>query len=179
MKQNFKKLNKGITLVALVITIILLLILAGISIATLTGSGLFEKAKMAEQKSKEGQELEDSTLKDYENKIGNYINGTRTEKEEESKAVTAWEGTNNNGTVSLGDYKISDYDFILLTTRQNAVDALQTQLISTNCITIGTTIIGASNESQYIWYTVTEENTLTYYSGNNTLSLIKVELINL
>ena len=42
-----KKQNKGITLIALVITIIILLILAGISIASLTGSGLFEKAKDA------------------------------------------------------------------------------------------------------------------------------------
>ena len=48
---NLRK-NKGITLVALVVTIIILLILAGISIATLTGSGLFEKARLAEQESK-------------------------------------------------------------------------------------------------------------------------------
>ncbi len=40
-----KKLNKGITLIALVITIIILLILAGISISSLTGSGLFKKAQ--------------------------------------------------------------------------------------------------------------------------------------
>ena len=40
--------NKGLTLVALVITVIILLILAGISIASLTGSGLFENAKLAE-----------------------------------------------------------------------------------------------------------------------------------
>ncbi len=44
MKRNK---NKGITLIALVITIIILLILAGISIASLTESGLFEKAKEA------------------------------------------------------------------------------------------------------------------------------------
>ena len=41
--------QKGITLIALVITIIVLLILAGISIATLTGeNGLLSKAKKAE-----------------------------------------------------------------------------------------------------------------------------------
>ena len=50
--------NKGITLVALVITIIILLILAGISIATLTGSGLFEKAKLAKEQSEERQKEE-------------------------------------------------------------------------------------------------------------------------
>ena len=36
LKETFKK-NKGITLIALVVTIIVLLILAGISIAMLTG----------------------------------------------------------------------------------------------------------------------------------------------
>ena len=36
MKEKFKKTN-GITLIALVITIVVLLILAGVSIATLTG----------------------------------------------------------------------------------------------------------------------------------------------
>ena len=44
-----KKQNKGITLVALVITIIILLILAGITISTLTQSGLFGKAKEAKE----------------------------------------------------------------------------------------------------------------------------------
>lgn len=43
--KNFLRNEKGITLIALVITIIILLILAGISIASLTGSGLFERAK--------------------------------------------------------------------------------------------------------------------------------------
>ena len=40
-----KKKNKGITLVALVITIIILLILAGITISSLTNSGLLRKAQ--------------------------------------------------------------------------------------------------------------------------------------
>ena len=45
--------NKGITLVALVITIIILLILAGISIATLTGqNGLLSKANIAGEETK-------------------------------------------------------------------------------------------------------------------------------
>ena len=37
--QRIKNNRKGITLIALVITIIILLILAGVSIATLTGEG--------------------------------------------------------------------------------------------------------------------------------------------
>lgn len=44
-----KKDNKGITLVVLVVTIIILLILAGITIASLTKNGLFNKTKQAEE----------------------------------------------------------------------------------------------------------------------------------
>ena len=47
-----QKTQKGITLVALVITIIILLILAGISIASLTQTGLFEKQKMQNKNQK-------------------------------------------------------------------------------------------------------------------------------
>ena len=47
------KENKGITLVALVITIVILLILAGISISALTNTGIFQKAKDAKKKSEE------------------------------------------------------------------------------------------------------------------------------
>ena len=39
--------NKGITLVALVVTIVILLILAGISISALTNTGIFQKEKDA------------------------------------------------------------------------------------------------------------------------------------
>ena len=44
------KKYKGITLIALVITIVILLILAGITIASLTQTGLFTKAKEAKEK---------------------------------------------------------------------------------------------------------------------------------
>ena len=71
-----KKQSKGITLIALVITIIILLILAGISISQLTGSGLFEKAKEAKNRTEEAQELENQILSEYENQMeslgGNY-----------------------------------------------------------------------------------------------------------
>ena len=55
--------EKGITLVALVITIIILLILAGIGIATLTGdNGLFARAKQAKEKTVEGQLREEIVM---------------------------------------------------------------------------------------------------------------------
>ena len=64
---------KGITLIALVITIVILLILAGISISAITNQGLFEKAKEAKQKSEETQKQEDSILSSYENELNTYF----------------------------------------------------------------------------------------------------------
>ena len=54
-----RKKNKGITLVALVVTIVVLLILAGISISALTNTGIFQKAKDAKQKSEEATGIND------------------------------------------------------------------------------------------------------------------------
>ena len=54
-----KKEEKGITLIALVITIIVLLILAGVSIAMLTGeNGILTKARLAKQKTDESGAIE-------------------------------------------------------------------------------------------------------------------------
>ena len=54
VKENDKKIfkQKGITLIALIITIVLLLILAGISIQVMTNTGIFVKARQAAQESK-------------------------------------------------------------------------------------------------------------------------------
>ena len=54
MMRTLKKSNNGITLIALVITIIVLLILAGVSIAMLTGeNGILNKATTSKQKTEE------------------------------------------------------------------------------------------------------------------------------
>ena len=61
--KSYIKLNKGITLIALVITIIVLLILAGVSITMLTGeNGILKKAKEAQEKTKVAAEQEEKDL---------------------------------------------------------------------------------------------------------------------
>lgn len=67
------KEQKGITLVALVITIIILLILAGISIASLSDNGLFGKTKEAKNKSENAQIAENAALNSYINAIDNEL----------------------------------------------------------------------------------------------------------
>ncbi len=74
MKNTFKS-SKGITLVALVITIIILLILAGISISALTNTGIFGKAKDAKQKADEAALDQNTKLDEYESEINAYLSG--------------------------------------------------------------------------------------------------------
>ena len=71
LKRADIKKNKGITLIALVITIIILLILAGVSIAMLTGNnGILTQAKLAKENTEAAKEQEE---KDFD-KINSYIN---------------------------------------------------------------------------------------------------------
>ncbi len=71
--KKYLKSEKGITLVALVITIVLLLILAGISISSLTNTGIFAKAKEAKEKSEEAEKEQNKILDNYEKKVDQYL----------------------------------------------------------------------------------------------------------
>ena len=71
------KRQNGITLVALVITIIILLILAGISIATLSNTSLFGRAKEAANKTEEARLNELNTLNGYETEMNTYLYPTK------------------------------------------------------------------------------------------------------
>ena len=76
-----KKNNKGITLIALVITIITLLIVAGISIQAITNTGIFAQAQQAKEKYKNKQSEEGQILNEFEQKLGNYQLPENTEDE--------------------------------------------------------------------------------------------------
>lgn len=65
MSKKIRK-QEGITLVALVITIIILLILAGISIQALTGTGLFEKTNQAKERTIKAQLKEEIEMAIHE-----------------------------------------------------------------------------------------------------------------
>lgn len=69
----FKKEN-GITLVALIITIVILLILAGVSIATLSNTNLFGKSRKAVNAYKSSEIEQNEVLNDYEHFLNEYLN---------------------------------------------------------------------------------------------------------
>ena len=71
--KKYENKNLGITLVALVITIVILLILAGISISTLTNTGIFQKAKEAKQKSENATLEQNKLLDNYEKEVDQYL----------------------------------------------------------------------------------------------------------
>lgn len=62
--MNIEKGNRGITIIALIVTIIVLLILAGVSITFLVGdNGILEKAQSAKVESEKAKEIEKMNLK--------------------------------------------------------------------------------------------------------------------
>ena len=74
LKTKFKNM-KGITLIALVITIIVLLILAGVSIAMLTGeNGILTQAQRAKEETEQAEKNEMSDLASMESLINEYQN---------------------------------------------------------------------------------------------------------
>ena len=90
MKSTLKKTEKGITLVALVVTIVVLLILAGVSINLVLGNnGIIAKAKEAETKSAEASQ--------------NDLKGMNALTEEMNNAL------GEKPKVDLSKYKIGDY----------------------------------------------------------------------
>ena len=72
--KKYENKNLGITLVALVITIVILLILAGISISTLTNTGIFQKAKDAKENNRIASIEEQINLWLLNNEMDSYGN---------------------------------------------------------------------------------------------------------
>ena len=89
MKRTLRN-TKGITLIALVITIIILLILSGITISSLTNTGLFKNAKLAKEKAEKEQKKETSLLDQYESELNKYVENGR------------WDGTVNKPELMTG-----------------------------------------------------------------------------
>lgn len=75
--------KRGITLVALVITIVILLILAGISIIGLTKTGVLKNAELAKEEYQKSVKKEENDL----NKINEYIKGNRENNAKESELI--------------------------------------------------------------------------------------------
>lgn len=139
MKKTFKN-SKGITLVALVITIIILLILAGISISALTNTGLFEKAKEARDKTYNATENQAKTLNEYEDELNKYVSGTTPTQKLADK-------------VKVGDYVTYTPDAL----DSNAVSTLKSNL-NTYSGKSDSTVNAAINRDDLKWRVLDVQN---------------------
>ena len=97
MKRRTSKREKGITLIALIVTIIVLLILAGVTInLAVNNQGIFNKAKTATRAYKNATEEEEASLALLENEIDKYI-----PKNDDSKVSEEITYTENGETKTL------------------------------------------------------------------------------
>ena len=132
MKKILKN-TKGITLVALVITIIILLILAGISISALTNTGIFQKAKDAKQKSEDAALDQNTKLDEYENELDKYL-----PKQNENSLAKA---------VKVGEYVAYTPDEL----DNNALTTLKTNLKNYSGASDNTTNSAIARENDLKW----------------------------
>ena len=141
MKKHMKKLlgiEGGITRIALVISIIVLLILAGVSIAMLTGqNGILTQAQNAKNKTEEAQADEESKLESYEQYIKGSTNGGTL------ITVTGNETTNTTVYDSLGNKIVVPAGFKVINPGDNVEDGIIIEDVSAkDDITKG---------SQFVW----------------------------
>ena len=100
--------NNGITLISLVITIIIMLILAGVVITfTIGDNGLIGRAKEAVRNYQNAADYEQTLLGDFTNEVNNIINSdnTQTTVPDMGKIRILEQGTIDTGAVAGGKVK--------------------------------------------------------------------------
>ena len=144
--------NKGITLVALVVTIVVLLILAAVSINLVLGqNGLIANAKEAREKSKnatdEESQLVNGTIPDY---IAEQVNGTAG-------------GSGNGGNGSGGSTTLPTTE-----TTKPYMPGDSFTVVAGTTLDNGLTIQDATeNGNQYVWVEVPKTTTVYPNAGLN------------
>lgn len=167
------KNNKGITLIALVVTIIVLLILAGVSIAMLTGqNGILNKASQASYESKLSNAAESMSYNVTEAITAHYnkkyVDGTTDTTAEETPAAAIAAGINNSLSGTSGSYTSKADTSVLVTIGEGINLTNKTITIpsdgATNNATITLTYGGhkkvgtiTSLETGITWSTITAE----------------------
>lgn len=182
MNKKTKRKNEGITLIALVISIIVLLILAGVSIVTLTGeNGILTQAQNSKTATEKGDAEERINLVVNEWQIEKYRADAKDLETFLNSKVTSGEidsvTKNANGTFTV---EINKYNYTIIedgtlpikpgekatkTVKNNYTDGTNTATIpagftvsSTDyTINTGLVVIGP-DESEFVWVPVSDIN---------------------
>lgn len=147
LRKNLKGGNRGITLIALVVTIIVLLILAGISIQMLTGnSGILTQTQNAKDSTRGGDVQEYVNLAVSENAIAEYTSGTKKTRDEvigelyrdkkitenEYNKLMGLEGEEQVNVLTIGNVTI-DFSVLGSISNANTLVAMYEQAEADNC----------------------------------------------
>lgn len=164
-KTKETKQNAGITLIALVITIIVLLILAGVSIATLTGNnGILTQSKEAKEESR-GSSVEEARRIWETNKKMDEQTGTSTVQTLEELV---------NGLVAQNLLTEDEKDQIL-GNAEKGIEAQYSVQIGTRTIKFSKPIAKVEPDNVADWEYVIDDDgyiTITCYKGNDTKVVI-------
>jgi len=163
--QEELKNNKAITLVALVVTIIVLIILAGVSISLILGdNGIVTKAKEAKQNMQVAANEEQASLANLEVAIGEESNGTTTPPVVDDKVVVGELVTGTNKPYTKNGTAVIPVGFAIVPDLDDVSEGLVISDVANDTTNVG---------NQFVWIPVDKETFATkfkrtegYYNGS-------------
>ena len=131
-RKNYSN-QAGITLIALVVTIVVLLILAGVSLnAIFSDSGIIQKAKDAQTKADEATQKDLEGIDSLDQLVNKYANGGTTGGKTELKAWVAiakymqsFDDTDGDGIANVPEYYSTTHDRKVVEDSRNIINLLK------------------------------------------------------
>lgn len=114
--KQLKKSEKGITLIALIVTIIILMVLAGVTVATISGNkGILNKSKLAQNEYQNSANEENNKIGGFENEIdiASSRNINADKKYEEIILFSNDKGVTSGKIVFSDNHLVDEFDEIL------------------------------------------------------------------
>lgn len=165
LKEELRFGKRGITLISLVVTIIVLLILAGITIATLTGdNGILQRASEAKQKTEQAQKDEESEINKATDIIEMYSEGINTATTVANAIVQNKRFVENTKIIDdLGNEVMIPQGFKVASDSATKVE--------------DGIVIEDKNENQFVWIPVstTEKPVIYISSGDKTIKYTRTD----
>lgn len=155
------KENKAITLIALIITIITLLIIAGISIIFVTSeNGLLAKAKLSKEETLNAQNQEEQSLSTTNEFMDRFINGRTGDISSTTRSSTII----SNTSISVSNIGTTGFKCIITPTVENISSILDYHIY----------IVNKNNSNEYYAYTSTTQEITINNLGSEAIYLVYV-----
>lgn len=170
MKEKLKN-DKGITLMVLVITIVILIILSGISISILLGeNGIISRAKNAQELSKQAQENELISLNEIESQIDTIVvEGSAYVPKDSYEELKKYYQSQIDKINEENNKKVSEKDAELTTLKETGDASEENILQGKTALVKGNLITGTMKDNKILNWNPSEKTTYQipsgYYSG--------------